>query len=175
MENKLERKNWLVAYVQNNREKKTAERLTLLGIDSFLPLQDETHQWSDRRKIVQRVIIPMCIFVRVTYAERLQVLQLPSVNRFMVLRGESTPAVIPDNQMERFKFMLDYSEQNVEMYYGHLQPGEKVRVIKGSLAGLEGELVMLAGKNKIAVRIDILGTALVEVPTGFVEKIGVNQ
>ena len=171
MDSKQEQKHWLVAYVQSNREKKICERLTAQGIESFLPLQEEIHQWSDRRKKVQRVIIPMCIFVRVNYPERLQVLQLPSVNRFLVLRGESTPAMIPESQMERFKFMLDYSEQAVEMCYRHLQPGERVRVIKGSLTGLEGELVTLEGKSKVAIRIDILGTALVEIPMGFVEKV----
>lgn len=164
-------KHWLVAYVQSNREKRVFERLTTLGIESFLPLQEEIHQWSDRRKKVQRLIIPMCIFVRVTYSERLRVLQLPSVNRFMVLRGESTPAMIPESQMERFKFMLDYSEQAVEICNEYLQPGERIKVIKGSLAGLEGELVTVGGKSKVAVRIDILGTALVEVPAGFVEKV----
>lgn len=167
----MEKKSWLVAYVQNNREKKIYERLTSLGIESFLPIQEEIHQWCDRRKKVQKVIIPMCIFVRVTDPERLDVLHLPSVNRFMVLRGENKPATIPDSQMERFKFMLDYSEQTVEMCYEHLQSGERVRVIKGPLTGLEGELVTVDGKSKVAVRIDILGTALVEVPMGVVEKI----
>lgn len=171
MDDKTKRKQWLVAYVQSNREKKTYERLTMLGIESFLPLQEELHQWSDCLKKVQRVIIPMCIFVRVSNEERLQVLRLPSVNRFLVLRGESTPAVIPEPQMKRFKFMLDYSEQAVEMYNEHLRPGEKIRVIKGPLTGLEGELVTINGKSKVAVRIEILGAALVEVPVGFVEKI----
>lgn len=169
MDNKI--KHWLVACIQSNREKKTYERLISLGIESFLPLQEEIHQWSDRRKKVQRVVIPMCVFVRVADSERLQILQLPSVNRFMVLRGENTPAMIPDSQMERFKFMLDYSEQAVEMCYEHLQLGERIRVVKGPLAGLEGELVTVGGKSKVAVRIDILGTALVEIPLGFIERI----
>ena len=89
----------------------------------------------------------------------------------MVLRGESTPATIPESQMERFKFMLDYSEEAIEMCNEHLQPGEKIRVIKGPLTGLEGELVTIGGKSKIAVRINVLGTALVEVPAGFVERV----
>ena len=164
-------KRWYVALVRMHHEKKVAERLDKIGIENFVPVQQEIHQWSDRRKKVQKVIIPMCIFVRVTYPERLDVLHLPSVNRFMVLRGESTPATIPESQMERFKFMLDYSEQTVEMCYEHLQPGERVRVIKGSLTGLEGELITIGDKSKVAVRIDILGVALVEMPIGFVEKL----
>ena len=40
---------------------------------------------------------------------------LSAVSRYMVLHGESAPAVIPDTQMEKFKFMLDYSEEAVNM------------------------------------------------------------
>ncbi|MCS2449201.1 UpxY family transcription antiterminator [Bacteroides thetaiotaomicron] len=164
-------KSWLVVCVQSNREKKTYERLTALGFDSFLPLQEEIHRWSDRHKKVQRVVIPMVVFVRVAPSERIQVLRLPSVSRFMVLRGESTPAIIPDSQMERFRFMLDYSEEAVEMCVERLQPGEQVKVIKGPLAGLVGELITMDGKSKVAVRINMLGAAMVEIPVGFVEKV----
>ena len=41
---------------------------------------------------------------------------------------------------------------------------------KGPLAGLEGELVILNGKSKVAVRLDKLGYAHVDMPVGFVEK-----
>lgn len=67
----------------------------------------------------------------------------------MVLRGESTPAVIPDQQMLRFKFMLDYSDEAISMNTSPLAPGEKIRVIKGPLAGLEGELVNVNGKSRL--------------------------
>ena len=92
--------------------------------------------------------------------------------RYMVLRGQSTPAVIPDEQMERFRFMLDYSEEAIEVCSSPLAPGEQVRVIKGPLAGLEGELVTIDGKSKVAVRLDMLGCAHVDMPVGFVERVG---
>ena len=126
-----EKKCWLVVCVQSNREKKTYERLSALGFESFLPLQEETHRWSDRSKKVQRVVIPMVVFVRISPSERIPVLRLPSVSRFMVLRGESTPAVIPDEQMHRFKFMLDYSDEAINMSTSPLSPGAKIQVIKG--------------------------------------------
>ena len=88
------------------------------------------------------------------------------------LRGQSTPAVIPDEQMERFRFMLDYSEEAIEVCSSPLAPGEQVRVIKGPLAGLEGELVTIDGKSKVAVRLDMLGCAHVDMPVGFVERVG---
>ena len=165
-------RQWLVAYVQSCLEKKTAQRLAAMGIECYLPVQSEIRQWSDRRKRVDRLVIPMMIFVHVTPQERPLPLSLQAVSRYMVLRGESTPAVIPDEQMDRFRFMLDYSPEAVEMCSAPLAPGDAVKVIKGPLAGLEGELITVKGKSKVAVRLDMLGCAHVDVPIGFVEKKG---
>ena len=63
-------KRWLVAIVRICHEKKTGERLTKMGIENFLPIQQEVHQWSDRRKIVDRVLLPMMIFVHVDPQEQ---------------------------------------------------------------------------------------------------------
>ena len=41
-----------------------------------------------------------------------------------------------------------------------LAPGDAVKVIKGPLAGLEGELVILNGKSKVAVRLDKLAITI---------------
>lgn len=164
-------KRWLVAIVRICHEKKTSERLTKMGIENFLPIQQEVHQWSDRRKVVDRVLIPMMIFVHVDVHEQKEVLTLSAISRYMVLRGESTPAIIPDQQMLRFKFMLDYSDETISMSTSPLAPGEKIRVIKGPLAGLEGELVNVNGKSKVAVRLTMLGCACVDIPVGCVEPV----
>ena len=164
-------KRWYVAMVRMHHEKKVAERLGKMGIDSFIPVQQEIHQWSDRRKKVEAVLLPMMVFVHVTPKERMEVLTLSTVSRYMVMRGESTPTVIPDDQMARFRFMLDYSEEAVHMNSTPLARGEEVRVIKGPLAGLVGELVTMDGKSKIAVRLDMLGCACVDMPIGYVEPL----
>ena len=129
--------------VRMHHEKKVAERLGKMGIDSFIPVQQEIHQWSDRRKKVEAVLLPMMVFVHVTPKERMEVLTLSTVSRYMVMRGESTPTVIPDDQMTRFRFMLDYSEEAVHMNSTPLARGEEVRVIKGPLAGQCGGCFLL--------------------------------
>ncbi|WP_302614661.1 UpxY family transcription antiterminator [uncultured Alistipes sp.] len=162
-------KRWYVALVRMHHEKKVAERLSRMGIDTFVPVQEEIHQWSDRRKKVEAVLLPMMVFVHATPRERMEVLTLSAVSRYMVMRGESTPAVIPDEQMARFRFMLDYSDEAVCMNSSPLAHGEQVRVIKGPLSGLTGELVMVGGRSKIAVRLNMLGCACVDMPIGYVE------
>lgn len=164
-------RQWLVAYVQSCLEKKTAVRLTAMGVECYLPIQSEIRQWSDRRKKIDRLIIPMMIFVHVTPQERSLPLTLQAISRYMVLRGESTPAIIPEEQMKRFQFMLDYSAEAVEICTTPLAAGDAVKVIKGPLVGLKGELITIGGKSKVAVRLDMLGCAHVDMPIGFVEKL----
>lgn len=164
-------KRWLAAYVKMHHEKKVRDRLARMGIEHFLPVQEEVRQWSDRKKKVERVLIPMMIFVRVDPIEQREVIELPSILRFLVLRGEHTPAEIPKDQMERFRFMVDYSESPVQFDLDNLQPGEKIRVVKGTLAGLEGELVTVNGKASLSIRIQQLGCASVEIDASMIEKI----
>lgn len=164
-------RKWYAAYVRLFHERKTAEKLSLMGIESFVPVREEIHQWSQRKKKVIRVLIPQMIFIHATPEERLETLTLPSISHYLVLRGEHTPAVIPDRQMQQFMFMVDYSDETIEMYTSPLQPGQAIKVIKGPLAGLEGELIEIDGKSKVVVHLDLLGCAGVDMPVGYVEPI----
>lgn len=165
-------RRWYVALVRMHHEKKVCERLGKIGIESFVPVQQEVHQWSDRRKVVESVLLPMMVFVHVTPEERKEVLSFSTVSRYLVMRGESSPTVIPDDQMARFRFMLDYSDDVISMNSSPLARGEKVRVIKGPLRGLLGELVTVDGRSKIAVRLNMLGCACADMPVGYVESLG---
>ena len=168
--NEADGRQWLVAYVKSCMEKKTAQRLTAMGVECYVPVQSVIRQWSDRRKRMNRLVLPMLIFVRVSRRERYLPLTLGAVTRYMVLHGQHEPAVIPDGQMDRFRFMLDYSPEAVGFCAAPLTPGTPIRVIKGPLAGLEGEMVQLEGKRQVLVRLDLLGCAHVEVPIGFIEQ-----
>ncbi|MEA5127256.1 MAG: UpxY family transcription antiterminator [Proteiniphilum sp.] len=163
-------KRWLAAYVKMHHEKKVRDRLEAMGVENFLPVQEEIRQWSDRKKKMERILIPMMIFVRVDSREQRNIITHPSILRYLTLRGEHTPAVIPTDQMDRFRFMLDNSDTAVSFSANDLQPGEKVRVIKGPLTGLEGELITMEGKSRIIIRIEQLGCAEVEISPSMVEK-----
>ncbi len=164
-------KRWLAAYVKMHHEKKIREYLNTLGIENFLPVQTEIRQWSDRKKKIERVLIPMMIFVRVNSEEQKTVITLPSVLRYLVLRGERTPSEIPDYQMNQFRFMVDNSDNPIYFSSSDFQPGQKIRIIKGPLNGLEGELVTVDEKSNIAIRIAQLGCAIVEMNGSMIEKI----
>ena len=168
----MEKEHWYAMYVKMHHEKKTAEKLSNMGIRNYLPLQETVRQWSDRKKKIQVVIIPMIIFVRSNEKDRIEILKsVPSINGTMIDKATHKPAIIRDEEMERFMFMLDYSEDTVRFTGEPLKPGEKVEVIKGPLSGLKGELIDIDGKSQVSVRLNMLGCAMVEMPIGYLKKI----
>ena len=166
-----EQKYWYVAYTLSRHEKKVAEKLRSIGIDCFVATQEEVHQYGSHRRKIQKVVLPMTVFVHGTNKERLEALQLPSVTHYLMNPGEKRIATIPDKQMEQFKFMLDYSESSVELTDYPLEPGILVTIIKGPLAGLQGELVQINQTSRLIIRIDLLGCAGIEIPSNFVEPV----
>ena len=56
-------KRWIAALVKVRSEKAVGKKLLDLQIENYVPTQWEIHQWSDRRKKVERVVIPMVVFI----------------------------------------------------------------------------------------------------------------
>ena len=157
-------KRWIAALVQMCTEKKVGERLTKLGIENYVPTQTEIRQWSDRKKKVERVVIPMVVFVH-TDEKTERALRMHSfIRKILTYPGQTTAAVIPDDQIDRLKFMLRQSDFPVEMMEQHLQVGDKVQIVRGALQGLEGELCKcIPEKSMVAIRIEGLGYACVNI------------
>ncbi len=169
---KSDEKQWLVAYVKMHHERKVRERLDSLGIENFLPIQKVLRQWSDRKKMIEKVVIPMMIFVRVSPDERKTVLTTPSVLSFMMLRGTRKHAIIPDKEMQMFRFMLDSSDGDITIESELPNIGDRVRIIKGPLMGLEGTLIASEkGKMRFTLQLNQLISATVHVEQSYVEKV----
>ena len=173
-------RKWYVAIVGNNREKSVAEKLEALGFESFVASQEELRVWKNgRRKTVDRVLLSAIVFVRCTESERRRiVVNLPYINRFMTDRAAKSDAslnrplaVVPDSQMAALRFMLGQSDNPVT-FSGDYVSGQNVRVVRGNLRGLEGEIVSLAdGSSQLVIVIDALGCAKVHINPIDVEHI----
>lgn len=159
-------KFWIAAYTRPKSEKKAATELTKnTGIETYAPTQTVVKQWSDRKKKVDVVVIPMIIFAEVsTEEEILEVKKHPLIIKVLTLPGQRIPAHIPSNQIEQLKFMLNESDKPVEFVKGNFKVYDSIKVVRGHLAGLYG-VVQKTPDNKtyIIVTIDMLGGARVSV------------
>lgn len=178
----LAEKHWYIGIIKHGNEKICGKMLTELGIENYLPMQHVLKQYaSGRKKWVDRIVLPSKIFVRVTENERMKnVVTLPCINRFMVdpsrrekKDGHAVAAIIPDKEMTMFRRMLEQDELPVEIDdLGAYMAGDKVRVVVGKLAGLEGTVMKTADdKRRLYVSLDILGSASVEIESSWIEPI----
>lgn len=162
---------WHVVYTASRAEKKVEERLTKSGVECFLPVRTVVRQWTHRKSKVIVPVIASMVFVKVARNEQVKVLEVQGVVAFLKMRGERMPAIIPENQMKAFRDLLDFAPDAVEMTNEHIAVGDYVQVVKGHFKGLKGELVQLRGETKIAIRIECLGCALVDIPASYVEPV----
>ena len=165
-------KRWIAALVQMCTEKRVGERLNKLKVENYVPTQTEIHQWSDRKKKVERIVIPMIVFIHTDEITERSLRMQTFIRKILSYPGQWKAAVIPDNQIQRLKFMLKHAESQVELMEQNLQVGETVRVARGPLQGLEGEIYQIrSGKAMIAIRIDSLGYACVNIDKSDIEII----
>jgi transcription antitermination factor NusG len=129
---------WFAIKTRYRFETKVAARLQTKGVETFLPLLEETHCWSDRKKTISRPLFSGYVFVRLrpSSASRLNVLRTEGVIGFVSFHG-NTPS-IQSKQMEDLQMLL--SQRAPCSRHAFLQAGQRVRIKGGCLDGLEGIL-----------------------------------
>ena len=98
--------NWYAVHTRARHERVVAQRLTEQGVNTFLPLVTEVHRWSDRRKSVELPLFGCYVFVKLapTGEERLKVLRIDSVLKFVGARGLGTP--IAEAQIDAVRTLI---------------------------------------------------------------------
>ena len=171
-------KFWIALYTRPRSEKKVRAYLDSIGVENYLPVQNQLRQWSDRKKMVEVVVIPMIIFVRTESQNLSNLLRNTLIIKPLNLmgRGSAKPAVIPDNQIEQLKFILGQSDYPVTFDPDIFKVNDKVRVIRGPLMGLTGEVLACDDKFlELAVTVGIRGAARLNIEKINVEVIHNNQ
>jgi len=160
---------WYAVYTVSRAEKKVKERLDQIGIENYLPLRTEYRIWSDRKKKISVPLISGYIFVYIPESAFISVLETPGVVTFLKEKGKAV--AIPDRQIERLRFVENNFEEPIEMSYEDIPAGTLVQIVRGKLAGLQGEMVKIRDKFRIVLRLDRLGCAWITVPASCIEKV----
>ena len=172
---------WYVAFVGPNAEKQCRDRLLRLGYKAYAATQEEVHHWKNgKSKKVEVVVVTQLLFIHCTEAERKEIVTLPYIRSFLVNKaakpnqfGVRPVTTIPDRQMQMLQFMLYNAESPVQFTSSPVVVGDSIRIIRGEMKGLEGEVVELKGSEEryLGIRLSMLGCALLHISLSDVEKI----
>jgi transcription antitermination factor NusG len=163
---------WSAVYTRHQHEKTVAEMLTVKDFEVFLPLYESVRRWKDRRKLLQMPLFPCYVFVRGAIARRLPVLTTPGVH-MLLCEGERV-ATIPEEEIQAIRRAVD-GEFRVEPH-PFLKCGERVRVVRGALSGVEGILVRKKSMFRLVLSVFMLAQSVaVEVNAEDVEPVRTRE
>lgn len=158
---------WYVIYTRPKSEKKIFAKLQKKKIETFLPLQKVMRQWSDRKKKIEVPLFPNYLFVHISSLQRWNVLSVDGVVRFLQFDGKS--AIISETEINTIRGSLS---RNPEVSHERFHKGDQVVISQGPLKSLEGILVNVKGKKRLAIRIDTIDRSiLVDVSPGDLSKL----
>lgn len=167
--------NELHWYVANTcrQEKKIKQRLDSMGIENFIPFQQIARKIHGVDELIEVPVIPNLVFIHTTLKTCMSLIQEYAFDmRYLRDRETGNFLIVPDKQMNDFMFLLDFSKEMVEVVNENLKKGDKVRVIKGDFAGIEGELIRVKGHKRVVVRLEgVVSLATAYIPSSFLEKI----
>ena len=156
---------WYAIYTRSRHEKLVAEQLAQKNIPTFLPLQVEVHRWQDRYKKVEMPLFRGYVFAQYDYEStvRTSILRTTGVVRIVGFGQEDAP--VPGQQIETLRRLLEMRQ----LVHRHrsLQVGERVMVISGAMAGLEGILVCVKKQDRLVISIELIRQAVAVELSGY--------
>jgi transcription antitermination factor NusG len=160
---------WYAAYTKHQHEKSAANQLEKKGFEILLPLYRTTHKWKDRMQAVALPVFPCYVFIRANLERKLAILQTPGI--FWLLGHGGNAAVVPEADIEAIhKITTSAAAYEPHPY---LETGDRVRVVGGPIAGVEGILTRVKNRYRVVLSVDLLQQALaVEIDIAAVERIG---
>src|SRR5262249_38050278 len=143
---------WYATYTWARHEKVVAKQLVERSIEHFLPLYETVHRWKNGRHRVQLPLFPSYVFVRITLAARLRVLQIPGVVNLVGFGG--VPCAIPESEIVGMRTALKAGV--LAEPHPYLNVGTRVEIVSGPLQGITGILQRMHGLCRVVLSIDLI-------------------
>ena len=158
---------WMVLCTLSRQEKVVGEYLGGRGFEYYLPLVGKVTIGPKGRKSSSRSpLFPGYVFLRGTSAQRyavvdtgrvFQVLAVPDQERFARELEQIKLALAHEAPLERYPFAV---------------VGQRVRVAKGPMTGLEGVIAETGRRKRLVLSVDVLGRgAAMEIDVDLIEPI----
>ena len=159
---------WYAVYTRHQHERSVARALAQKEFDVFLPLYRVIRRWKDRTKDISLPLFPCYVFLRGDIARRLDLLSTPGVN--YVLSAGGQPAQIAEHEVRAIRQAVETTLAVEPCPF--LRCGDRVRVISGPLAGIEGSLIRKKTSFRLVLSVSLLERSVaVEVDSVDVERL----
>ncbi len=176
---------WYVAVVRKHNQLVARDMLNRLAptldypLEAYVAAQEELRTYANRHhRVVEQIVIPGKLFIRVPEQHRLDVFQQCSLISHYVMdparsngQGGRDFAKVPQREIEVLRIILQQAEGPVTFTEGRPRRGDNIQVLTGHFHGLYGKVYDDSGKTHILVVLDSLGSFTFRMPISDIAKI----
>ena len=156
---------WYAVHTRSRHEKLVARQFLEKQIEAFLPLHTEVHRWKDRYKKVEMPLFSGYVFAQFASGtlRRQAVLRTTGVIRIVGFGQHDEP--VPDEQIDALRRVLE--SDALLQKHRYLRVGQRVKVISGALAGVEGILKRIKGNARLVIAVEPIRQAVAVELSGY--------
>jgi len=159
---------WYAITVKHQHEQSVRSLLECKGWEALAPTYRGCRRWSDRLKELDLPIFSGYVFCRFPYQHRAGVLDTPGVVKVVNFGGK--PAEIPQEEIAAMQTVM--ASRLPARPWPYLKPGDRVRIERGPLRGLEGTLLREKDRLRLVIGVEMLQRAMsVEMEIDMVEPV----
>ena len=160
---------WFAVRVKSNYEKPVSAMLRGKGFEEFVPTYRSRRRWSDRVKLIDLPLFPGYLFCRLDLDRRLPLLTTPG---FLYLVGKGkTPEPVDEREILAIQSVIRSGIPALP--WPAVTVGQKVRLERGPLRGVEGVVAKIADQHRIFVNVTLLQRAVsVQVDPDWIRSLG---
>jgi transcriptional antiterminator NusG len=163
---------WFALQVRTRWESSTAVLLSGKGYEALLPTYKTKKRWNGSLREIDAPLFPGYVFCRFDALKRLPVLVTPGVIA-VVGRGR-VPLPVDDSEIAAIQTVVASGYRAEPWPY--LELGQRIRIERDALAGLEGILVNFKGSHRIIVSVSLLHRSVaLEIDRSCVRSVGPSK
>jgi transcription antitermination factor NusG len=161
---------WYVARTRHGAELSVRNRLTALGIEHFVPTRHRSSLCG--KTLVEEPLLSCWIFLKASKADALDLVHHRGIKVDYIFDcATHRMMVVRNKEMENFRRVFDLAVDEGGLTDMPVAVGDRVRVIRGILMGVEGHVLELQGKYYVVVGLMNCLFARASVPRAWLEKI----
>ena len=141
---------WFAVHTRFKSEKMALKYLSSNDVTAYLPLKNLSRKYGNRIRVIEMPLISSCVFVKIKKSEYIKVLETPYTAGFFKI-GKNLLSV-KDKEIELIQKLIGENIE-VEVERKEFLSGDMVEISAGPLMGLQGKLITLNGKQKVAVEL----------------------
>lgn len=148
---------WYVVWTEARAEKAVAPRLDRMGYESWVPTYTTRRKWSDRYKAVTLPLFPGYIFCRTGPGRWHDLIRVPGV--LTLVKEGLAAAILTDAYVDGIKRVIAAPGSDPEPVteLPAFEPGEKVIVLDGPMAGMTGVVKEMQSRRVLIIWVELIG------------------